>query len=93
VEVLPPQRCGRGVYLLGRDKGHDGEEAGRRERMERKRYIEAELAGPSMLDDDDPQWEDLILATELWHGDLSSSSFFLQTISFKIYESSLIYLV
>jgi hypothetical protein len=52
-------------------------------RMERKRYIEAELAGPSTLDDD-PQWEDLILATELWRGDLSSSSFFLQTMSFKI---------
>jgi hypothetical protein len=36
----------------------------RRERMRRKRFIEAELAGPSTLNENDDRWDDLILTTK-----------------------------
>jgi hypothetical protein len=32
--------------------------------MQRKRFIQAEFAGPSTLNDDDLRWEDLILTIE-----------------------------
>jgi hypothetical protein len=38
--------------------------AARRDRIERKRIIEAELAGLSTLDENDTRWEDLLTTEE-----------------------------
>jgi hypothetical protein len=36
----------------------------RKDRMRRKRFVKAKLAGPSMVDENDDRWDNLILTIE-----------------------------